>query len=237
MTDNPPPETAAAKLTENKRLRYFELCLVLLVALATPLLSSAYVLARGPSSAGQTSSFRWISGFVREILALALLGYVLGRRGRRIRDLGLRWSVRDCGVGLLVMVVAYIAYMAGGMLLQAIHYGVAGNFATWNSSRIFFAHPGLLAVPYVLVTPFFEELIVRAYLMTEILELTGSTALAIGVSVLTQAAYHLYYGWIGAAALAFMFLVFALYYARYRRALPVIFAHGVYDLLALIRLW
>jgi len=88
----------------------------------------------------------------------------------------------------------------------------------------------------MLLNPFFEELIVRAYLMTEIGELTGSWILAVGVSVVFQAGYHIYYGWPVAVSLGFQFLVFALYYAKTRRAAPIILAHGIFDFWALIRL-
>jgi membrane protease YdiL (CAAX protease family) len=84
---------------------------------------------------------------------------------------------------------------------------------------------------------FFEELIVRAYLMMEIKELTGSTVLAVMSSVVVQASYHLYYGWMGALSVAFMFLTLAIYFARSRQALPIVIAHEIFDLYALIRLW
>ena len=78
----------------------------------------------------------------------------------------------------------------------------------------------------------------RAYVMTEIKELTGSNMMAIVSSVLLQASYHLYYGWIGALSIAFPFFVFvfAIYYARSRRAVPIIFGHAVFDLYGLIHL-
>jgi membrane protease YdiL (CAAX protease family) len=88
----------------------------------------------------------------------------------------------------------------------------------------------------MLLNPFFEELIVRAYLMTEIKALTGSTAMAVAVSVVLQASYHLYYGWFGALTVAFSFLVFAVYYARSGRAVPVIVAHAAFDIYGLVRM-
>jgi len=72
--------------------------------------------------------------------------------------------------------------------------------------------------------------------MTEVVQLTGSSALAVFLSVAVQFSYHLYYGWAGAISLAFLFLTLALYYARARRALPVIVAHGFFDIYALLRL-
>ena len=44
----------------------------------------------------------------------------------------------------------------------------------WSTARDFFAHPSVMAIPLALLNPFFEELLVRAYLMTEVMELTGS---------------------------------------------------------------
>src|SRR5277367_2399866 len=175
MADTPSPENPPAKPTENRRLRYFEVCLVLLVAVSTSLLTSVYILVHGPSDARQVSSFRSVSGFVHEIVSLLLLGYVLARTGRRVRDLGLRWSVRDCGVGLLVTVVSWVAYIAGAVLLRTIHYALAGPMSKGISTQSYWAHVGWGMVPLVRVGPVFEELFVRAYLMTEILELTGSS--------------------------------------------------------------
>ena len=123
-----------------------------------------------------------------------LLGYVLARRSRRIRDLGLRWSFRDVGVGLLVAGVSFAAYVLGALVVQLIHHTIYGTFATGPTGATFFSHPGPWAVPFALFNPFFEELIVRAYLMTEVADLTGSSALAIAASVLFQSSYHLYYG-------------------------------------------
>jgi membrane protease YdiL (CAAX protease family) len=100
-----------------------------------------------------------------------------------------------------------------------------------------FGHTDISAIPFFLVNPFFEELIVRAYLMTEVRALTGSATLAAAISVALQTTYHLYYGWEGALSLAFQFLVFAIYYAKTRKATPVIVAHGAFDLLSLVRLW
>jgi len=38
-------------------------------------------------------------------------------------------------------------------------------------------------------------------------------------------------------ALSFLFLVFSIYYARTQKAIPIIIAHGVFDIWGLIRLW
>ena len=141
------------------------------------------------------------------------------------------------GVGLLVAGISFGAYVLGSSVVQLFHYQIYGVLAKTPSGRDFFGHPPITAVPFSLLNPFFEELIVRAYLMTEVSDLTGSSVLAITISVAVQFSYQLYYGWVGAISLSFLFLTFALYYARSRRILPVIVAHGLFDIYALVRLW
>jgi membrane protease YdiL (CAAX protease family) len=92
------------------------------------------------------------------------------------------------------------------------------------------------AIPFFLLNPFFEELIVRAYLMTEVRELTGSSLAAIVVSVALQTSYHFVWGWRVVITNFFIFLVFAIWYAATRRATPVILAHGIFDLDFFVRL-
>jgi membrane protease YdiL (CAAX protease family) len=220
-----------------KRQRWFELFLVLLIAIGGSLLQSLYLLHFGPSAAPRISSARWLLGLVHEVAGLLLLGYVLSRRSLGFKDLGLRWSLRDVGVGLLVAGISYAAYIFGSMVVHFVQYAVYGSLSTGPSGRDFFAHPGVAALPFAFLNPFFEELIVRAYLMTEVLDLTGSSLLAVALSVAVQFSYHLYYGWAGAITLSFQFLTFALYYSRSRRALPIIVAHGFFDISALMRLW
>jgi membrane protease YdiL (CAAX protease family) len=173
---------------------------------------------------------------MQEITALLLLGYVLSRRGLTLTNLGFRWAARDVGMGLLVAGLSFAAYVTGSMLVHLAHYSMYGSLATGPTANDLFAHASVVAIPFSLLNPFFEELIVRAYLMTEVVELTGSPSLAVFLTVAVQFSYHLYYGWAGAISLAFLFLTLAVYYVRTRRALPVVVAHGFFDIYGLIRL-
>jgi len=222
---------------KNKRLRWFEAILVTLISFGTPFVSSLYLLKNGPSSAAQLSSARWAGGFVHEVTSLLLVAYVLARQGRRLRDLGFDLSIKDAGSGLWLTITVYLAYSAAIWATFAIHYEFYGVPASYHSGKDFFLHPRGFAVAYMLLAPVFEELIVRAYLMTEITELTSSRSLAIIASVVVQSSYHLYYGWSVVFALAASFLILALYYAKWRRILPCIIAHELVDLYALVRLW
>jgi membrane protease YdiL (CAAX protease family) len=243
MSDTTAIESKAAPIlasmglpSDAKRIRWFEVSLVLLVAFAGAFLSSVYLLNNGPSPGPHISNARWSINIIHEITSLCLLRYVLSRRNLRFRDLGLRWSLRDVGLGVSLAGASYAMYAMGHALTHFLHNAIfspARNF----TPRDFFGHPAVLFVPFSILNPFFEELIVRAYLMTEVKDLTESSALAVVISVVVQSSYHLYYGWEGAIALSFLFLTFALYYARSRRALPLIVAHGFFDIYALVRLW
>jgi membrane protease YdiL (CAAX protease family) len=183
------------------------------------------------------SNARWLVGIVQEIAGLLLLAYVLSRRNLRFKDLGLRWSLKDVGVGLLVTGASFAAYLLGSTIVHLVHYWMYGSSPGGPTGLDLFAHPSVAFIPFCFLNPFFEELIVRAYLMNEVLELTGSSTLAVSFSVAVQFSYHLYYGWAGAITLSFQFLIFSVYYLRSRRALPIIFAHGVFDIYALVRVW
>jgi membrane protease YdiL (CAAX protease family) len=123
------------------------------------------------------------------------------------------------------------------MVVHFLHNAMFSPAVTNPQTIHLLAHPSIMAIPFSLLNPFFEELIVRAYVMAEVFDLTGSLALAVILSVVVQVSYHLYYGWVGAIALSFQFALFALYYAHSRRILPVIVAHGFFDIYALLRLW
>ncbi len=244
MSDSSAPiaESASANVQpglsiDPRRQRWFEVSLVLLVAVAPACLNALHILQDGPSAAPRMSNARWLVGLVQEIAGLLLLAYVLSRRNLRFKDLGLRWSLKDLGVGLLVTGASFAAYLLGSTIVHLVHYWMYGSLAGGPSGRDLFAHPSVAFIPFCLLNPFFEELIVRAYLMTEVLDLTGSSILAVAFSVGVQFCYHLYYGWAGAISLSFQFLIFSLYYLRSRRALPIIVAHGLFDICALVRLW
>ena len=228
------PNTIVEAKSDN--LRWFELALVLLLAFGSSLAFAIHALIHGVADWTAYGNERWIYSAFHEFSCLALLGYVLNRRGLRFRDLGLKWSGRDVLIGVGLYALATFAHSIGYWLIQAGQHTITGFYATPVRAAQIFGHPTALAFLFAFLNPFFEELIVRAYLMTEVSKLTGSMALATFVSVLLQSAYHLYYGWTGAAAMAFLFSVFAVYYALTRNATPVVIAHFLLDILALAHL-
>lgn len=237
VSEPDPIEAQPEPAPSDTRLRWFELVLVLLVALANPIISSVDILRNGPPPETYLQNSRWGYQVVQEVICLLLLGYVLRRRKMRFRDLGLRWSWRGLGAAMLVTVIAYIAYAAGYALIHSIHHWMFLAAVQPSNASRFSPRPSFMVILLLLLNPFFEELIVRAYLMTEVKALTGSWTLAVALSVAIQTSYHLYYGWVVALSLSFQFLVWSHYYARTQKATPVVLAHGFFDFLALVRAW
>jgi membrane protease YdiL (CAAX protease family) len=221
--------SAGIIIETEKRRRWFEVGLVLIVAFGSSVLYSLYSLKNGAQSDSPVTTLRWAALIVQEVSTLLLLGYVLSRRGLGFSSIGLRWSPMDVGAGMLLAIVSSVGYS----FIRTFQHSMSGD----SIARNVFGHPSVvMAIAFCLLNPFVEELVVRAYLMTEITELTGSTVWAVILSVVVQFSYHLYYGWAVAISLSFQFLVFALYYAYSRRALPVVLAHAFFDVYGMLRL-
>jgi membrane protease YdiL (CAAX protease family) len=215
----------------SRRLRTFELVLVVGFAFSLSVYGSVLVFVTSAYSSENTAADRW-RGIIAQLTSLALLRYVLHRLGRGLKDLGFfftRWTVP---ISILLAAISYAAqYLA--------HRGMELGFTTLTQ-RTLVAHvpyskafqPSAIigSLIYLIINPFKEELIVRGYLMTELNFLTRSGIFAIAVSVLLQSTYHLYQGPVAALAHVFGFAVFAVYYQRTGRLAPVVLAHLLLDL-------
>jgi membrane protease YdiL (CAAX protease family) len=226
----PAPPGQPDAVDYNPRVRFFEIFLVLLVAFGSSVANALNVLIHPLRAPLQYTNFSTFLRILHEAGGLLLLGYIFSRSRRRLSDIGLRWSASDIGVGLLLFLLAYTCYAGSYRVFVLLHYLAFNSVSSPQVHREYLTNPLLFVLPYYLLNPFFEELIVRAYLMTEVTALTGSAGLAIAVSVLFQTAYHLYYGWVVALSIGCVFLVFSAYYAKTRRALPIIVAHACMDL-------
>ena len=221
---------------EQKPIRIREFALVLAVAFSSTLLASIYVLIGGkiphdPASAG----LRVLNFMVYEIIAILVLIYVLYRQNRTLEDLGFVFSRNDILLSIGLSMLAYGAYYVSYFQIYHAYTFVTGHTmpAPQHSSAI---AEGLTfgSILFVMLNPFYEELIARAYVMTELGFFTNSKVIAILGSVALQTAYHLYQGFPYALSLAATFLIFSLYYATAKRVWPIVLAHFYFDLFALV---
>jgi len=218
-------------MTERKT-RLFQLYLVLIVGFVIPVVKSLSIFL-GTWRPGPATSYRFAGGITFEFVGLLCLYLVLRDQKRRFRDIGLSPGVR------LTDLAHSFALFFGALFSSGIFY-----FALWSifgrgwqrsfdRSMIFGTTLGVLPVVYALLNPFFEELLVRAFLVSEIEAIYRSTVLAVCVSVALQTSYHLYQGLPAMFSHVPTFLLFSLYFVRTRRILPVILAHMFMDVYAL----
>lgn len=173
-------------------------------------------------------------GILWELLALAILSYVIFQQGSSFKELGFSFAWKDIPVSLLLATIAYIAFYGSYVGIYFFYHLLTGQVLQTTQVQSYFAPEiNIGSVLFVILNPFFEELIVRAYTMSEMRYLTDSNVHALGVSVAVQTLYHLYQGLPSAYALGAMFLIFSMYYLKYKRIMPIILAHLYFDVLAL----
>jgi len=221
--------------TSERRVRVLELLLVLFVAFSASMVASFQQLFGGEPPPAPFGGMDWIYSSLHELVALGVLGYVLFRQGRGFAGLGRGWKFTDIPLSLVLLAAAYGAY-AVWILGVERRFITASQHAVQQAelSRQFFQ--GGITVTLVLFTiinGFFEELIVRAFVITELKHLTGSAAIAIAASVAIQFSYHLYQGVPAAVSYIPVFLIFSIYYQRTNRIFPVALAHVTMDFIIL----
>ena len=206
--------------------------LVLFIGFADPILIAFYALFH-PSYVSSPSSYPALSLaylLLRHGTAFLVLAYVFWRQGRGLRSIGIgfRWSDPFKGVGL--MILAFIVTAGLYYLIHGIEraFGIVPD--TRSIPRTGWKERSIVDLIHGTSSPIFEEVLVRGYLMTEFFELGKPVALAITASVVLQTSYHVYYGLGTALSLSGVFLVFAAYFAKSRKLMPIIFAHLFWDL-------
>jgi membrane protease YdiL (CAAX protease family) len=232
----PPPPSRWSLAAD--RLRGFELALILLVAFVPSLLVSTWDWWSGEIGPKTRDLFSALYGIQKQLLCLLLLAYVLARRGKSFRDLGLTFRRSDLAAGVLLTFAHYLAFSLAWRTMDSISLLATGHRTIVSSSHAAASSVGLVwfvsLLLSVVVGPFYEEMIARAFTMTEVEALTGSAGLAVAASVFLQTSYHLYLGLPNALAAGATFLIAACYYARFRRITPVILAHALWNLCAIL---
>lgn len=223
-----------------RRLRWLELALVLAVAFALPVLSSLYLLFSKGHRSTDFSDLRVLAGLITEATTLCVLFYVLFRQGRNAAAIGLTWNPRALAQNLMwAFVLTYAARYAAGftrLAMAEIYPLITGRALDFQIQKLPVLFVTLPTFLFVILNGWFEELIVRAFAMTEVQALTKSPALAILFSVALQTSYHFYQGAPIALSYAPLFLIFALFYSRTRNIVPVALAHIAIDMISLFQM-
>ncbi|MCM3273574.1 CPBP family intramembrane glutamic endopeptidase [Paenibacillus elgii] len=207
------------------KIRLLLLVSILLITIFPLIVNSVYLFAGAKS--GTHPNF--IYSILWEGLSLSLLYFVLHRQGRSLKDIGFAFRKTDILHGILLYLVLYfvviIAVTISPSFLQAPQNV---DFLRTKMTVSYFA--------FIVINPFFEELIVRAYTMTELSFLIKKEEIIVLASTIIQTSYHLYQGLIPALYTGIVFFVFSIYFAKTRKIVPVIMVHLLLDLTAISQL-
>jgi len=170
-------------------------------------------------------------GFALVPVALAL--YLLSAGGRSaVRRIGLDLSRpwRDLGVGVglaaLIGIPGLGLYAVGRLLGISVQVQASALNAAWWTIPVL--------VLSALQNALLEEVVVVGYLMERLRDLRWRAPAVLVTSALLRGSYHLYQGWGAFLGNAVMGLVFAEWYRRRRRVMPLVVAHTVMDLVVFV---
>jgi len=228
-----PVDLSAERARSSRRWQFY---LVIAIAFGLPILSSLVVFF-GHRTLHAATPGRTIVGVVFQLIGLTSLYLVLRHQKRSLSDIGVRWPMRldEVGHAFGLFFGAFPVGLAVAIVLFAIYHALGHPlYRTFNDAALFGTRITGWTVLYVFLNPFHEELIVRGFLITEMEHFYKNTALAVFVSVFLQSSYHLYQGLAPAILHASTFLLFSIYFVKKRRILPVVMAHMLLDVSALM---
>lgn len=225
-------ETEATEaLGEDRRSLRAEVLVVLAVAVV-PYLMAAFLLAVDGTSGRSSSLAEDVLGVLgKSIGNIALVAYLIRRSGLPVARFGLQ-SLEPRSDGPIALMLVVVPWFLTIAILSAFPPRAADPWST------FVASPSPLNYALILVGSCFnglsEELVMRAYLITRLEQLLGSTARAVAASTALFAAYHLYAGFAGLTFGVVFGLVAALLFVRFRRLIPLVAAHIFMDILGFV---
>ena len=164
-------------------------------------------------------------------LALHLLNRTLGDRGAR-DVLGLntqRWRF-DAGTGAGLAVVIGVPGLL--LYLGARALGLNATLAAATLAHVWWSAPVLILL--AIGNAVLEEVVVVGYLVVRLREIGLATPVIVVASAVLRGSYHLYQGFGGFVGNAAMGVVFALFFLRFKRIVPLIIAHSLLDIVAFV---
>lgn len=214
-----------------RKLRLVELCFVIFFATFSPYLSTIYTVTHTYRPIPGDMNFRLTQLLCYELSALGLVTYILYRRNTSWREIGFRPKLSDLAVGLGL-------FVTGLCLTRIIATAYYSGYRFWTGEAPHFRdigamlqiHLSLMWVFFTIVNGFFEEGVVRAFVMTDLVALTGWKWLAALVTIALQAGYHFYQGPSNVIVILPIFILYAFYFARTGQVFPIILAHIFQDL-------
>jgi membrane protease YdiL (CAAX protease family) len=174
-----------------------------------------------------------VTGLVQGVMPV-LLVLVLLSRDPATAGFGIGLNRRPTRADLLQGAgFAALIGIPGLVLVWAAHQlGVSAHLAVVDVPDTWYRVPLLLL--QALQNGALEEIVVVGYLLIRLRQLGWSNSQALGASAVLRGSYHLYQGLGGFAGNLVMGLVFAWWFQRTRRVLPLVIAHVLLDVCAFL---
>ncbi len=166
------------------------------------------------------------------LLPVALVLYLLRRSGDTPSDVGLRTDrlPRDVLVG--VGAAAAVGAVGLGGYLLARRLGASLTLVPTALPDVWWRLPVLVLAS--IANAALEEVVLVGYLSRRLAQLRWHPAAIVALSASLRGAYHLYQGLSGFLGNLAMGAVFATYFQRTGRIVPLIVAHAVIDIVAFV---
>jgi uncharacterized protein len=163
------------------------------------------------------------------LLALYLLDRYPGN-GARLIGFDRRRPAFDLGSGAVLAALIGIPGLV--LYVAAVYLDLGVRILPSALAPVWWAVPVLIlaAVQNALV----EEVVGIGYLLRRLEDLGWPIAAAIAAHALLRGSYHFYQGFGGFVGNAVMGVVFALFYLRFRRVMPLVIAHTLLDVVAFV---
>ena len=164
------------------------------------------------------------------LLAVHLLNRDRDRGGRQTLGLDARRPGLDLARG--VALAALVGLPGIGLFWLAARLGINAIVVPSGLRDLWWTVPVL--VLSAVQNAILEEVIVVGYLMTRLRELGWRVGAIVAGSALLRGSYHLYQGFGAFVGNAVMGVVFALFFLRAKRVLPLIVAHAILDVASFV---
>ncbi|HEY8473126.1 MAG TPA: CPBP family intramembrane glutamic endopeptidase [Natronosporangium sp.] len=168
-------------------------------------------------------------GLVPVLLALYLLDRYPGSGARLI---GFDWRRPRFDFGSGAVLAAVIGIPGLALYVVAVHLGIGVRLVPSALESYWWTVPVLILA--ALQNALVEEVVGVGYLLRRLQELGWPIAAMVAAQALLRGSYHFYQGFGGFLGNAVMGVVFALFYLRFRRVMPLVIAHSLLDVVAFV---
>ena len=223
-------------MARERKAIYVELLVVVGLLVIPSFLKALYAFLNPSVALSSPENAPWQFGsmVVEELLLLALLWHVLRLNGESFADLKPPFVGMDVLRGIGLWIWGYVSATGVTVLLWKIMGGREAAEGSVRAMEVFQIKFNAFYLLAMIVNPFAEEFYVRGFLQTRLRQAGHGGLPIVLLSTGLQTSYHIYQGWVACLSLLPCFLVFALYYQAHRRLWPVLIAHLIMDLVAML---